>query len=236
MVNPTASPSLRRSVAPGGKTSSDCFVGWRSPEGAIGSEAVGLTTLLHVESSPTALSFVPQLLLPKYGWAHREAGSRYPETEVSFRQTIHGGARSDRGFGIIVDRLSRRVLVSFDAHQVAERHTTWLQTVHERVGDLGELDPQPYWGFEDLYAKLRAKLHNCFYCRAKVKIAPDRTEQFFYDELYMCEKFSFDRFLDALDRGSVFVDSGARTGHNHGTKFRLRQGKLVTLYEQVTEL
>src|SRR3989339_2287479 len=37
-----------------------------------------LTTLFHTEPSPRAIKFVPQILLPKYGWAHQEAGEQYP--------------------------------------------------------------------------------------------------------------------------------------------------------------
>lgn len=48
-----------------------------------------LTTLFHIEPSPRAIGFVPQMLLPMYGWKHKEAGKKYPTTEMSFRQTIH---------------------------------------------------------------------------------------------------------------------------------------------------
>jgi hypothetical protein len=54
-----------------------------------------LTTLFHMEPSPRALKFVPQILLPKYGWSHQEAGTKYRDTEMSFRQTIQGQSRSD---------------------------------------------------------------------------------------------------------------------------------------------
>lgn len=57
-----------------------------------------LTTLFHCEPSPRAIKFVPQILLLKYGWKHQEAGIKYPENEMSFRQTISGKSRSDRGF------------------------------------------------------------------------------------------------------------------------------------------
>jgi hypothetical protein len=42
------------------------------------------------------------------------------------------------------------------------------------------------------------------------------------------------RLLDALEKGSVLVDFDARTGHNHGTKFRLRQECLPDLYAEIT--
>jgi len=57
-----------------------------------------LTTLFHCEPSPRAIKFVPQILLLKYGLKHQEAGIKYPENEMSFRQTISGKSRSDRGF------------------------------------------------------------------------------------------------------------------------------------------
>jgi hypothetical protein len=105
-----------------------------------------------MEPSPRALRFVPRILLPCYGWPHQEAGIKHPENEMSFRQTINGLARSDRGFTIVVDRKSRKVLVSFDATAVGARHSEWLAHVEQRVG-LGELEPQPYWGFDDLFHK-----------------------------------------------------------------------------------
>ena len=45
------------------------------------------------------------------------------------------------------------------------------------------------------------------------------------------ERFSFPTFLIALEQEKVLVDFDARSGHNHGTKFRLRQDCLPMLYE-----
>ena len=52
----------------------------------------------------------------------------------------------------------------------------------------------------------------------------------------MLEKFSLDKFLSQIEKGNVLVDFDARTGHNHGTKFRLRQDKLPDLYERATTI
>ena len=52
----------------------------------------------------------------------------------------------------------------------------------------------------------------------------------------MLEELSLERFLQALEEGSLFVDFDARTGHNHGTKFRLRRDRLPDLYSRVTEI
>ncbi len=192
-----------------------------------------LTTLFHMEPSPRALKFVPAILLPKYGWKHEEAGKKYPENEMSFRQTINAVSRTDRGFGIVIDYEKRKILVSFDYRAVdLSKHKEWLESVKERAG-LGELNPQPYWGFDDLHHKAATKLLNCFYIKADGK-KEDGREYYHYKEIYMLETFDFDKFLNALAKGIILIDFDARTGHNHGTKFRMRQDRLPDLYKKVT--
>lgn len=197
-------------------------------------DSSSLTTLFHIEPSPRAIRFVPQILLPKYGWAHQEDGKKYPKGEMSFRQTIHGQSSSDRGFRVVVDRKERKVLISFDAQRVDVRHKKWLAEVKRRIG-LSELNPQPYWGFDDLEHKAGTKLLNTFYVQAEVKKDKKR-ESYHYAKVMMLQKFNFDGFLKALDDGKVLVDFDARTGHNHGTKFRMRQDCLPRLYEKVTKI
>src|SRR3989338_8789294 len=187
-----------------------------------------LTTLFHTEPSPRAVKFVPQVLLPLYGWKHEEAGKQYGKSEMSFRQTIHGQSRSDRGFKVVIDRKERKILISFDAKSVDPRHKKWLASVKKHVG-LGELNPQPYWGFDDLEHKAGTKLLNTFYVQAEVKIV--RKKEFYhYTKVTMLQKFSFEGFLKALEEGKILVDFDARTGHNHGTKFRMKQDCLPMLY------
>ena len=191
-----------------------------------------LTTLFHSEPSPRAIRFVPQVLLPNYGWLHQEAGKRYTAVEMSFRQTIHGAAPSDRGFMVHIDRPERKVLISFTAATVAPKHSVWLQQVKERAG-LGELNPQPYWGFDDLEHIAGTKLLNCFYVQADVRKDGQR-ELYNYKKVMMLQKFSFEGFLQAIEKATILIDFDARSGHNHGTKFRLRQTYLPTLYEKQT--
>ncbi|MBU4319832.1 MAG: hypothetical protein KJ739_01905 [Nitrospinae bacterium] len=73
---------------------------------------------------------------------------------------------------------------------------------------------------------------NCFYVIADTKIE-DKHEYFKYEKLLILSGFSFEKFLNCAENGYLYVDFDARTGHNHGTKFRLRQDKLPSLYEQV---
>ena len=191
-----------------------------------------LTTLFHIEPSPRAIRFVPQILLPKYGWAHEEAGNKYPKGEMSFRQTIHGHSRSDRGFMVVVDREEKKILISFDAKKVDTRHKDWLKSVKNKAG-LGELNPQPYWGFDDLEHKAGTKLLNTFYVQAEVKKEYGK-EYYKYNKVMMLQNFNFDGFLKAIEDAKILVDFDARTHHNHGTKFRLRQDCLPILYETTT--
>jgi hypothetical protein len=191
-----------------------------------------LTTLFHIEPSPRAVKFVPKVLLQNYGWQHSEAGKKYQKNELSFRQTIHGNSPSDRGFMVKIDRINRKVLISFDSSKVADTHKEWLKNIKEKTG-LGELDPQPYWGFDDLSNKAGTKLLNCFYVQAEVKNEAGK-EFYHYCKVKMLQKFNFDDFLIQIEKGNILVDFDARTGHNHGTKFRMRQNCLPDLYEKAT--
>jgi hypothetical protein len=191
-----------------------------------------LTTLFHIEPSPRAVKFIPQLLLPYYGWKHNEAGKKYPADEMSFRQTIHGNSTSDRGFTVKIDRQEQKILISFDYTKVTEEHRNWLKKVESKMG-LRELNPQPYWGFDDLANKAGTKLLNCFYVQAEVKKENDK-EYYKYNNLMMLQKFSFEKFLQELEKGNILIDFDARTGHNHGTKFRLRQNCFPNLYKKAT--
>lgn len=193
-----------------------------------------LTTLFHSEPSPRAMKFVPSLLLPNYGWKHEKAGDKYPEAEMSFRQTINAQTRTDRGFGIVVNRQECKVAVSFLSSAVGARHSEWLESVKDRIG-LAEMEPQPYWGFDDIFHCAGVKLLNCFYVRADVE-KRDGKEFFHYSKIIKLQKFSLYKLVAAIEEGSVLIDFDARTGHNHGTKFRLKQNCIHDLYEAVEEL
>lgn len=142
--------------------------------------------------------------------------------------------RSDRGFMVVIDKKERKILISFNAEGVDVRHKDWLALVEKRIG-LGELNPQPYWGFDDLEHKAGTKLLNAFYVQAEVKI--ERKKEYYrYTKITMLQKFSFEGFLKALEEAKILLDFDARSGHNHGTKFRMRQDSLPMLYERATEI
>ena len=193
-----------------------------------------LITLKHIEPSPTAARIVPQILLPLYGWKHKQAGKKYPSTEMSFRSTTNANEYTIRGFKVVVNREAEKLKFVFDADKAnieSSEMKKWLKSVENRVG-LGSINPEPYWDFDDLKYAIGSKMRNCFYIVADSKVENSH-EYFLYKELYVLSGFSFDKFLSCVEKGLILIDFDARTGHNHGTKFRLKQGFWKELYSSV---
>lgn len=189
-----------------------------------------LLTLFHTEPQPRQARIVPQILLLNYGWPHQEAGTTYPANERSFRQTINATAYSDRGFRVNVDYDSRTVFIDFDYSYIDDRHNEWRMGVKSRIGT-GDISPNPFWTFRDIEEKLSAKLNNLMYVRADRKTVRG-AEYFKYNQIEAYVDPTLDRFLSLMEDGAIYVDFDARTGHNHGTKFRIRPSSKTDLYQQ----
>lgn len=189
-----------------------------------------LLTLFHVEPQPRAAKIVPKILLLKYGWPHQEAGTVYPANERSFRQTINATAYSDRGFRVNVDYGSRTIFINFDYSRIDDRHDEWRTGVKNRIGT-GDISPNPFWTFQDIEGKLSTKLNNLMYVRADRKTVGGE-EYFKYNQIEAYVDPTLDRFLSLIKDGAIYVDFDARTGHNHGTKFRIRPSSKTDLYQR----
>ena len=197
------------------------------------SNTSSLLTMFHMEPSPRAMKVVPDILLLKYGWASAEAGKKYPEDEKSFRGTLNAKTFSDRGFKVHVNDKERRVEIIFDSTITDERHADWKQSVLKRAGHLNNFDILPYWGFDDLFHKAGVKLTNCFYVQADEKWENEKGKKqdyFLYNYVLKLSQFDQYKFIEAIRDGKVYVDFDARTGHNHGTKFRIRYTDIPILY------
>ena len=64
----------------------------------------------------------------------------------------------------------------------------------------------------------------------------NKIEHFHYQDIFVLQKFSPDKFIEAIAKGLILVDFDARTRHNHGTKFRMRKNALPDLYENVANV
>jgi hypothetical protein len=193
-------------------------------------DTTALITLFHMEPSPRAFKFVPSILLPNFGWQHQEAGKKYSTEEKSFRQTINSGTYSNRGFTLQVDRVNQKNLVHFDPKKIDQlTHGDWSAGISKK-----SLNPQPYWGFDDLFHKVGSKLYNCFFVNADSKMINGKLH-FHYQDIYMLKTLDRDKVINAIENGNLYIDFDARTGHNHGTKFRLRSKVLIDLYAEVKQ-
>lgn len=193
-----------------------------------------LVTLKHIEPSPTAVRIVSHILLPFYGWKHKSAGIKYPSTEMSFRSTTSATEYTSRGFTILVDKKQQKIRFVFDSSKAKISNpeiAVWMKSVEKRAG-LGPIVPEPYWGIEDLRYAIGEKIKNSFYVIADSKVEAGR-EFFLYKELYILSGFSFEKFIKCIEDGVVLVDFDARTGHNHGTKFRIKQGHWKDLFSDI---
>ncbi|NUM82053.1 MvaI/BcnI restriction endonuclease family protein [bacterium] len=196
-----------------------------------------LITLKHYEPFPRGADIVTKMLLPLYGWPHKQAGKRYPRNEMSFRSTTSATQFTNRGFTVIVDHNQKKIRFIFDPSKADisdPEIKAWLNSVDSRIG-LNSLNPEPYWGFDDLKNVMGEKARNCFYVIADSKLEKSR-EYFSYKSLLMLSGFSFDKFLNCVERGIIQIDFDARTRHNHGTKFRIKQGYWKELYSEVNEV
>lgn len=178
-----------------------------------------LISLSHKEPKPREARVVPKILLPLYGWRHDKAGTLYPENELSFRMTMNGATFTDRGFKFNVNRDAQRIEIVFDSTKVSPRHKEWLTSVESRVG-LGPLPTTPFYDFTDLYLTIGRKFLNTLFVRYETKIENGK-HYVHYNEAYFLEEANIQKFIEMLENGIVKIEFDARTGHNHGTKFRM---------------
>ena len=193
-------------------------------------------TLFHMDPYPRTAKLIQSVLLPKYGWRHQEAGREYPLNEMSFRATLCATRYTDRGFIVKVDRAKQLVSVSFDYTKVGPKQREWLRGLTAKVGN-GEFTTQPTWSFEVLKKKLYRKLKNTFFVKVRRRRNSGGVEEFLIDEVWTLEDVSFDLFIDGIESGFILVDFDARTGHNHGTKFRTADlDSIKKLYRQAKQV
>lgn len=193
-----------------------------------------LITLFHQDPEPRKPeSVVANLLLPKYGWPHDEAGIKYPKSEMSFRATLTGNRFTDRGFKVNVNSVERKIEIIFDPEKVDKSvHRDWFNFVLSHHKNSAVL---AFWNFDDINKKCAGKIRNTIYILADSRKVNGQ-EEFKYEKIELLEDFAFNNLLRGLLNGIVFIDFDARTGHNHGTKFRIKQNNWPALFSRVTEI
>lgn len=198
-------------------------------------DSKSLVTLFHIDPQPRKPdSIVAQFLLPVYGWRHKEAGKKYSDAEMSFRATLTGSRFTDRGFSIKVNSINSRVELVCDLNKTASNHSEWLSSVKNKLGQY-PIIPIAYWSFEDLQKKCAGKIKNTIFVVTDTRKV-DGQEEFSYSEIWKLEDFVFNNLLKGIINGQLFVDFDARTGHNHGTKFRVFAKNWPMFFSKVTRV
>ncbi len=197
-------------------------------------KTASMITLFHIDPQPRKPeSVVSKVLLPYYGWAHKGAGTKYSKKEKSFRATLNGLTYTDRGIKIKIESVNRTVDIVFNPDKADKRHKAWLKKVVKYHGKNEKVIAT--WSFDDLQTKCVGKIRNTIYVIADSRII-DGQEEFNYGKIELLEDFAFNNLLRGLINGKILVDFDARTGHNHGTKFRIKQNNWEVLFSKITEL
>ena len=61
-------------------------------------------------------------------------------------------------------------------------------------------------------------------------------EYYHYKHFEVYSDLDINKFISLTEEGQVYVDFDARTGHNHGTKFRIRPASKYRLYNEQIEI
>jgi len=193
-----------------------------------------MITLFHLDPHPRKPeSIVSKVLLPYYGWEHKQAGKKHPENERSFRATINGKSFMNRGFKLKVDSVKRTVDILYNPNETDLKHSAWKENVLDYHGKNEKVIA--YWNFDELQTKCVGKIRNTIYVIADSRKVNGQ-EEFKYEKIELLEDFAFNNLLRGLINGDILIDFDARTGHNHGTKFRIKQNNWPVLFSKITEL
>lgn len=189
------------------------------------SHSNSLITLFRFEPRPR--STVPTLVR-NYGWPI----SKYGPKERSLRIDMDAASFSERGFIVRISEELERVEIHFDSSKVPREapYSNWLRTVETRVG-MGDLNPIPYWTYDDLAEKIQMKIKNMVYVTLDTRKHSMRIAL-----ALLLQGAGLQELLDGIRRGWLQVEFNARTHHNHGTAFRTWGRNWPKLYTNIEKL
>src|SRR3989339_178986 len=146
---------------------------------------------------------------------HQDPEPRKPNTVISsYLLPNYGWPPKETGQKYSINEMSFRATLS-------DTFSDRGFCVKNKVG-LKKITPTPYWNFDDLHKKCVGKIKNTIFVLADSR-NNNGQEEFKYEKILLLEDFAFNNFLRGIISGDVYIDFDARTGHNHGTKFRIRQ-------------
>jgi len=193
------------------------------------SESNSLISLFRFEPKPGRV--IPYLV-ENYGWPLPKYGPK----ERSLRVDIDAAKFSERGFIARINEELKRVELHFDSSKVPNTtiYQNWLQEVKEKAG-LGDLNPIPYWTFEDIENKVKAKIGNMVYVTVDTS-SEGGGQKMRVARAVLLRGAGLPTFLDGIRNGWLQIELSARTHHNHGTAFRTWERFWPSLYSNIEVL
>lgn len=193
------------------------------------SSSNSLISLFRFEPKPGQL--IPRLVA-NYGWPIPKWGP----LERSLRVDIDAAKFCERGFIAKINTEQKRVELHFDSTKIPSTpvYKDWLREVEKKVG-LGNLDPVPYWAFDDLEKKVREKIKNVIYIVVDTAREGGRQEMRIA-KAQLLQGAELNSFLDCIRNGWLQIEFSARTHHNHGTAFRTWEKYWPKLYTVIEPL
>jgi len=182
-----------------------------------------LISLFRYEPRPGEI--IPRLL-ENYGWPIPKYGPK----ERSLRIDIDAASFSERGFIARINHEQKRVELHFDSSKVPQSpaYQEWLTQISRQVG-LGDLNPIPYWTFDDLEKKIQLKIGNMIYISMDTETGNGK-QKMRIAKAQLLRDAKLETFLNCITNGWLQIEFSARTHHNHGTAFRTWERYWPNLY------
>jgi MvaI/BcnI restriction endonuclease family len=206
-------------------------------------EGKSLLTLFHHEPTPLENKAVTPSIVRSLGWKHSKAGIEYPETEKRFTSTTYGNYYTVRGMSLECDE--QKIYIKFDPTKInlsrkdkTENYKTykdWLDDIESRTDDhYSKFFPIPF-SLSEVIQWFQDKLDQTLLVLRKTRIADER-KQHYYVEAYLLKDLKPEMIVPLINNGNLSMEFDARTGHNHGLKFRIKKkelGSLFSFYDKI---
>lgn len=215
-----------------------------------------LNTLKNIEPGPGSRDGLITPLVQQFGFPHNEHqchlrrnGKKcthkhlqpddrcYPIDELSLNGVDMCGKDAKnipnpRGFYIKVNKKEKKVEMHFDPLRVKHDKVEpdWLENIKRRKGNLDDLPENHYWSFDKIEPLIRKKIQNVVFIKCAEKKESDK-HKIKITEAYFLEDFDFEKFLDGIEKGEVYIETRAHGTRNHGTAFRMFERYYPSIFD-----
>jgi hypothetical protein len=174
-------------------------------------ESVSMLTLFTKAPLPASAN---RILLEVFGYAQRKAPKNYRQLSLTGKETVESKIPTeDKELHVTVDAVR--------PNSVGLK----LGTKEDKVFINNNMNVEAYWDNDTLREAFEGKYHRLVYVLADHKTESGK-EHFWFNEAFLLDGFSFQRFSELVVEGRLKVD--IRIGHypdgrlhDHGTGFRI---------------